>query len=182
MIYEQARSKSEANFARTKISKGGSLLRLYTKMENSYDYKFHIVKSEKKNKVMPEKSTFQPMDWLSPSDDWNKQLFEAEIVELIESSQGVNTYANMVLIQMLGTQVDLYVQCIRQMASKGLVEAYNNGATSGPSMHFTMADKALNRAIQIMKELGLTPAHRIGIVRSRSPESLEIEEFLAGPF
>jgi phage terminase small subunit len=150
-------------------------------METTYEHKFHIVKSEKKNRVRTANKPMQPLDWLSPTDDWNKKLFETAIVDLIESSQGVNTYANMVLVQMLCTQVDLYVQCIRQIADTGLVEAYNKGANTGPSIHFTMADKALNRALQIMKELGLTPAHRVGVVRNQSPEAIDLEEFLAGP-
>ena len=41
--------------------------------------------------------------------------------------------------------------------------------------------KALNRILQIMKELGLTPGHRVGVVRSLTPESLAMEAFLAGP-
>ena len=50
-----------------------------------------------------------------------------------------------------------------------------------PSLHFSMADKALNRILQVMKELGLTPVHRVGVVRSTTPESLELEAFLARP-
>ena len=40
---------------------------------------------------------------------------------------------------------------------------------------------ALNRILQIMKELGLTPGHRVGVVKSITPESLAMEAFLAGP-
>ena len=87
----------------------------------------------------------------------------------------------MVLIGMLTHQIDLYVECSRQIAEKGLVAEYNKGVTSGPSLYFSMADKALNRILQIMKELGITPSHRVGAVRSRSPEALEFEQFMAGP-
>ena len=58
---------------------------------------------------------------------------------------------------------------------------YNKGVTSGPSLHFSMADKVLNRILQIMKELGLTPGHRVGVVKSVTKESLEVEAFLAVP-
>jgi hypothetical protein len=61
------------------------------------------------------------------------------------------------------------------------VANYNKGVTTGPSLYFSMADKALNRVLQIMKELGITPSHRVGAVNSRSPEALEFEEFMAGP-
>jgi hypothetical protein len=50
-----------------------------------------------------------------------------------------------------------------------------------PSLYLSMVDKALNRVLQIMKELGLTPSHRVGVVSSISPEALEMRAFLAGP-
>ena len=86
----------------------------------------------------------------------------------------------MVLIGILSHQIGLYVECSRQLALKGLVADYNKGVTIGPSLYFSMADKALNRVLQIMKELGITPSHRIGKVSSTSPEALEFEEFMAG--
>ena len=120
-------------------------------------------------------------EWLTDPDAWYREKFTSDIVTFIEQTQGVNAYPNMVLIAMLAHQIDVYVQCIRQIASTGLIESYNKGVTSGPSVHLSIADKALNRVVQLMKELGLTPAHRIGTVRSTSPEALAIEELLAGP-
>ena len=120
-------------------------------------------------------------DWLSDPDEWNRDKFCCDIVNFIEQTQGSNAYPNMVLIGMLTHQIDLYVECSRQLAQKGLVAEYNKGVTSGPSLYFSMADKALNRILQIMKELGITPSHRVGKVRSVSPEALEFEEFMAGP-
>jgi hypothetical protein len=43
-----------------------------------------------------------------------------------------------------------------------------------------MADKALNRVLQLMKELGLTPSHRVGNVRSINPDALAFEDFMTG--
>ena len=123
-----------------------------------------------------------PCDWLVNPDNWEKERFSDEIVDFIECSQGINAYPNMVLIGMLTHQIDIYVECSRQITQNGLIEGYNKGTTTGPSLYFSMADKALNRVLQIMKELGLTPTHRVGVVRSQSPESLAIKEFLAGPF
>ena len=120
-------------------------------------------------------------DWLSDSNSWELEKFTIDIVKFIEQTQGVNAYPNMVLIGMLGHQIDLYVQCSRQIKQLGLVESYNNGTTIGPSLYFSMADKSLNRIMQIMKELGLTPAHRVGHVKSTSPDAIAFEEFMAGP-
>lgn len=110
-----------------------------------------------------------------------QKKFTNDIVTFIEQSQGVNAYPSMVLIGMLAHQIDLYVQCTHQLAQAGLVEEYNKGVTSGPSLYFSMADKALNRVLQLMKELGLTPSHQIGTVRSTSPDALDFEMLMAGP-
>jgi len=120
-------------------------------------------------------------DWLKSPEAWEKEKFSNNILEFIEQTQGLNAYPDMVLIGLLTHQIDLYVECSRQIAVKGLVADYNKGVTTGPSLYFSMADKALNRILQIMKELGLTPGHRVGVVKSVTKESLEMEAFLAGP-
>jgi len=120
-------------------------------------------------------------DWLTSPEAWEKEKFSNNIVEFIEQTQGLNAYPDMVLIGLLTHQIDLYVECSRQIAVKGLVADYNKGVTTGPSLYFSMADKALNRILQIMKELGLTPGHRVGVVKSVTKESLAVEAFLAGP-
>jgi hypothetical protein len=120
-------------------------------------------------------------DWLTSPEAWEKEKFSSNILEFIEQTQGLNAYPDMVLIGLLTHQIDLYVECSRQLALKGLVADYNKGVTIGPSLYFSMADKALNRVLQIMKELGITPSHRVGKLRSLSPEALEFEEFMAGP-
>jgi len=142
---------------------------------------FHIVHSTPKKQkpvIVPKVLT---CDWLTSAEAWEKEKFSNNIVEFIEQTQGLNAYPDMVLIGMLTHQIDLYVECSRQIADKGLVADYNKGVTSGPSLHFSMADKALNRILQIMKELGLTPGHRVGVVKSVTKESLEVEAFLAVP-
>jgi hypothetical protein len=83
-------------------------------------------------------------NWLINPETWEKERFAAEIIEFIECSQGINAYPNMVLIGMLTHQIDIYVECSKQIAQKGLIEGYNKGATTGPSIYFSMADKALN--------------------------------------
>ena len=150
-------------------------------MNHKLPSSFHLVHSNPKKQrqvIVPKVLT---CDWLTSPEAWEKEKFSSNIVEFIEQTQGLNAYPDMVLIGMLTHQIDLYVECSRQIAEKGLVAEYNKGVTSGPSLYFSMADKALNRILQIMKELGLTPSHRIGKVRSTSPETLAFEDFMAGP-
>lgn len=130
-------------------------------------------------KSMTNSMPMQSTNWLTNPNDWDKDEFVADIVKFIEQTQGSNAYPNLVLIGLLVNQIDIYVQCAREMSKTGLVEFYNKGATSGPSLHFSMADKALNRILQLMKELGLTPTHRVGVVKSTKPDALELEELFA---
>ena len=130
-------------------------------------------------KSMTNSMPMQSTDWLTNPNDWDKDDFVADIVKFIEQTQGSNAYPNLVLIGLLANQIDIYVQCAREMSKTGLVEFYNKGATSGPSLHFSMADKALNRILQLMKELGLTPSHRVGVIKSTKPDALELEELFA---
>jgi len=150
-------------------------------MNSNIPTNLHIVKSSPKKPRAAMLVMELNCYWLTEPDSWDKEKFTGDIITFIEQSQGVNAYPNIVLIGMLAHQIDLYVQCTHQMAQAGLVEAYNKGVTSGPSLYFSMADKALNRILQIMKELGLTPSHRVGTVRSTTPEALAFEEFMAGP-
>ena len=150
-------------------------------MNQNFPSSFHLVHSSPKNQRQVIAPKVLTCDWLTSPEAWEKEKFSSNIVEFIEQTQGLNAYPDMVLIGMLTHQIDLYVECSRQIAEKGLVADYNKGVTSGPSLYFSMADKALNRILQIMKELGLTPGHRVGVVKSVTKESLEMEAFLAGP-
>jgi hypothetical protein len=150
-------------------------------MNPNFPSSFHIVESPQKRRQSTMPKNELPCYWLTDPEGWRKEKFSEDVVTFIEQTQGVNGYPNMVLIGMLTHQIDLYVECSRHLAQKGLVADYNKGVTSGPSLYFSMADKALNRILQIMKELGLTPGHRVGVVRSTAPQSLALEALLAGP-
>jgi hypothetical protein len=150
-------------------------------MNQNLPSSFHLVHSNSKKQTQVIAPKVLTCDWLTSPEAWEKEKFSSNIVEFIEQTQGLNAYPDMVLIGMLTHQIDLYVECSRQIAEKGLVADYNKGVTSGPSLYFSMADKALNRILQIMKELGLTPGHRVGVVKSLTKESLAMEAFLAGP-
>lgn len=149
-------------------------------MNSNLPSSFHIVQVKPKKCKQVVALNVLTCDWLTSPEAWEKEKFSSNIVEFIEQTQGLSAYPDMVLIGMLTHQIDMYVECSRQLAQKGLVAEYNKGVTSGPSLYFSMADKALNRILQIMKELGLTPGHRVGVVKPTSTEALEIEALFAG--
>ena len=140
-----------------------------------------VTLSSQKQRHQSRPSQELAFDWLSDPNEWDKEKFCSDMVSFIEQTQGANNYPNIVLIGMLSHQIELYVECSRQLALKGLVADYNKGVTIGPSLYFSMADKSLNRVVQIMKELGVTPNHMVGAVRPSSAEALKFEEFMQGP-
>jgi phage terminase small subunit len=81
---------------------------------------------------------------------------------------------------MLASQIEIYVQSISKLRSDGLVTAFNGGMTMGPNPYMAIADRALCRSVQVMKELELSPKSRDGYQSTRqlSPEILSL---LDGP-
>jgi len=120
-------------------------------MNQNHPSSFHIVNSNPKKQRQVIAPKVLTCDWLTSPEAWEKEKFSNNIVEFIEQTQGLNAYPDMVLIGMLTHQIDLYVECSRQIAEKGLVAEYNKGVTSGPSLYFSMPYKALNRILQNMK-------------------------------
>ena len=70
--------------------------------------------------------------------------------------------ADLQLVGMPASQIDICVKSIDQLESQGLVINFNNEVTMGPNLYMTIADKAPNRSIQIMRELELSPKARAG--------------------
>lgn len=134
--------------------------------------KNHLAYRNQEHGNPPRPTNELTFDWLNNIEQWDKDKFSNDIAAFIEKTQGTNTYPNMILIGMLSHQIEVYCECYRQMEQHGLVADYNRGVTVGPSLYFSMADKALNRVLQIMKELGLTPRHLIGVVRKTDSEGV----------
>jgi P27 family predicted phage terminase small subunit len=118
--------------------------------------------------------------WLDEPDSWNRDYFLEKTKDYLFKKNGVLDAADIQLVGMLASQIDIYVSSFKELKSSGLVINFNNGATMGPNPHMTIADKALNRVVQIMKELELSPKSRSGY-RSNYEMSPELKRFLEGP-
>jgi phage terminase small subunit len=119
--------------------------------------------------------------WLNDLSAWDQDHFLEEIKQFLIKKNGVIDEADVQLLAILVTQINLYIKSIREINISGSVIAFNNGITLGPNPHITIADKSLNRIIQLMKELELSPKSKDGF-RSNSSPSEELLNFLAGPF
>ena len=120
------------------------------------------------------------VSWLDEPDSWNRDYFLEKTKRYLFKKNGVLDMADIQLVGMLASQIEIYVSSVQELKSSGLVINFNNGVTMGPNPHMTIADKALNRVVQIMKELELSPKSRSGY-RSNYEISPELKRFLEGP-
>jgi P27 family predicted phage terminase small subunit len=120
------------------------------------------------------------VSWLDEPDSWNRDYFLEKTKSYLFKKNGVLDMADIQLVGMLASQIEIYVSSVQELKSSGLVINFNNGVTMGPNPHMTIADKALNRVVQIMKELELSPKSRSGY-RSNYEISPELKRFLDGP-
>ena len=81
---------------------------------------------------------------------------------------------------MLASQIDIYVESVLKLRSEGLVVTFNGGVTLGPNPYMAIADRALYRSLQVMKELELSPKARDGYQSSRQI-SPDLQCLLDGP-
>ncbi len=120
------------------------------------------------------------VSWLDEPDSWNRDHFLEKTKSYLSKKNGVLDMADIQLVGMLASQIEIYISSVQELKSSGLVINFNNGVTMGPNPHMTIADKALNRVVQIMKELELSPKSRSGY-RSNYEISPELKRFLEGP-
>jgi len=139
----------------------------------------NIDKSQLIEEEYIEESTFLPR-WMNQPDQWDREEFLRLTKQHLFKINGRVDLADVQLVGMLASQIDIYVTSIGELKLSGLVVHFNNGVTMGPSPHMTIADKALNRVIQLMKELQLSPKSREG-GRQLTEISPEMRLFLSGP-
>ena len=119
-------------------------------------------------------------DWYSQPELWSKDDFLTKTQNYLFKKNGVLDFADQQLLAILASQIEVYISSLEDLKKSGLVINFNNGVTVGPNPHINISDKALNRIVQIMKELELSPKARAGY-RSNYEISPELKRFLEGP-
>jgi len=119
-------------------------------------------------------------DWLDHPEKWDRALFIANSARYLARKNGGIDAADKHLLSMLASQIEIYVESIIRLRTEGLVITFNGGVTVGPNPHTAIADRALYRSVQVMKELELSPKSRAGYQSTRQI-SPAISRLLAGP-
>lgn len=129
---------------------------------------------------LPEPAQDPTSDWLEHPERWDRVVFIDCASKYLQQKNGGVTVADAHLLSMLASQIEIYVQSILKLRSEGLVMTFNGGVTVGPNPHMAIADRALYRSLQVMKELELSPKARDGY-KSTKQISPELRKFLEGP-
>jgi phage terminase small subunit len=146
----------------------------------------HIVRepTRKKNdhdSFIHSKSEDDPTsDWIDRPEQWDRTMFIANASNYLKKKNGGLDTADRHLLSMLASQIEIYVASILKLRSDGLVMAFNGGMTMGPNPYMAIADRALYRSVQVMKELELSPKSREGYQSTRQLTP-ELQSLLDGP-
>jgi phage terminase small subunit len=119
-------------------------------------------------------------DWITNPELWNREIFlERTKQYLFRKNSNIDEFDHH-LLMMLVSQIEIYILGVRDIKNNGSVVYFNNGVTLGPNPQIGITDKALNRVLQLSKELELSPRARNGY-QSNMEASVELKKFLAGP-
>lgn len=121
-----------------------------------------------------------PPHYLLKFDDFSELDFFEQNRESLIQKKGDIDVADLQLLAILAKQAHLYVTSMKELRQLGAVITFNNGVTVGPNPHMTIADKALNRVIQLLKELQLTAASKYS-QNNQNLKSDQLLKFLSGP-
>jgi len=119
-------------------------------------------------------------DWLEQPERWDRAVFIAHASDYLRQKNGLLDTADAHLLSMLASQIEIYVESILKLRAEGLVMAFNGGVTVGPNPYMAIADRALYRSLQVMKELELSPKARDGYQSARRTSS-DISSLFDGP-
>ena len=147
--------------------------------ENRLPPNLNIINS-KKTKTIDVVEMPEIPNWVIQPELWSKDDFFTKTQNYLFKKNGVLDLADQQLLTMLVSQIEIYISSVQDLKKSGLVINFNNGVTVGPNPHINISDKALNRIVQIMKELELSPKARAGY-RSNYEMSPELKLFLEGP-
>lgn len=119
-------------------------------------------------------------DWLDYPESWDRQKFLNDTSHYLNAKNCGIGIGDSHLLRMLASQIEIYIQSVVKLKNEGLVTGFNGGITSGPNPYITIADKSLNRCLQLMKELELSPKSRDGY-QPKLQRTPELQSLLDGP-
>jgi len=73
--------------------------------------------------------------WINDPQAWDRANFVQQVERAIIESHGATAQIDRLLVTMLASQVEIYVQCWSAIRTDGLVSIFNAGTTPGKNLH-----------------------------------------------
>jgi phage terminase small subunit len=152
-------------------------------MTNRLPAELHLVhgtKAEHKAQPLPEqiRARVPKAAWLDNPDAWDRTKFIEETSDFLWQTYGIGSDQDKHVLAALASQIEIWVECWRNIKAEGVVVELKGGFTQGPNPHVAIGDKALVRAVALMGELGLTPKGRLATGKQ---EGGKYSKLLNGP-
>lgn len=130
-------------------------------------------------KVESMQRKFPPLPWLDNPDLWDAQKYYDETAQEIIDVHGSLSNHDQAVLTLLTAQMDSVNHCSKLLAEQGHIYTYNAGKTMGPSPAFQMRVKALEIAVRLMNELGITLKSRGNATPRKEADNIDM--LLRGP-
>lgn len=152
-------------------------------MTNRLPAELHLVHGTKamhSAQPLPEKvrARVPKAEWLDNPEAWDRSAFIKETSDFLWETYGIGSDQDKHVLAALASQIEIWVMCWKGIQAEGIVVEQNAGVSRGVNPYMTAGDKALQRALVLMGELGLTPKARLV---SNKQEGGKYSKLLNGP-
>jgi phage terminase small subunit len=124
------------------------------------------------------KSRIPFAEWVRDPDSFSKEKFVEETADYLHSVYGIGTNQDRHTLAMLADQLELYIQAKKEQGKFPLVVEINDGKTLAPNPYIALSNKAMDAAVKLMNELGLTPKSRLAA--NKLEDASPLADFLKG--
>lgn len=95
--------------------------------------------------------------WPDDPGSFSRKPFVKETADYLYDVYVIGSDQDRHVLTMLADQMQVYIDAKKQQETMPLVIEMNGGKTLAPNSYITIANKAMDNAVKLMNELGLTP-------------------------
>jgi hypothetical protein len=153
-------------------------------MQNKFPPEVHLIhgtKGENPGVMLPEKIRARVpfAEWANDPSLFSRERFVSETAAYLFEVYGIGSEQDRHTLMMLADQVQLYIDARQAMSKYPLIIKTNGGKTHAPNPYISLANKAMENAVKLMNEMGLTPRSRLAA--NKLEDGSKMGEFLSGP-
>ncbi len=150
--------------------------------KNKLPPEIHLVngsKGENQGTVLPDRlrNRIPFAEWATDPESFSRERFVKETADYLFDVYGIGSAQDRHVLAMLADQLQVYVDAKRLQETLPMVVEMNDGKTLAQNPYIAIANKAMDNAVKLMNELGLTPRGRLAVNKS---DATPLAGFLKG--